>query len=293
LTKFAVIVAVILGLDSTKGTDLSGEALSVRFLDDKEALGIEGPNLGLQIAWAEPEVTSDVETGEWTRSDSDSVPYRLAGMSGSLRRRVLMGESMKVTREIWVSRNRALICARQTIANLGEDPFGVEALYPISIDGAEGFRFGFEDAAHWRVLAQLRYKNDRPATFIPHPGLEIEADPFLVLRDEREGSHLLIGYLSHYWHKASIDLAFRGEGNAVFSSLKAYCDFEGTALPPRGSRSSQWVYISLGQDANRMIDAYADRVGRFHSVEPPQDRPPSVYCTWYYHADEYNGLPTR
>ncbi len=66
------------------------------------------------------------------------------------------------------------------------------------------------------------------------------------------------------------------------------CQFDGIVIPPGGDRSSQWLLLSVGDRARELIDGFADAVGQFHGVKQPRQRPPSVFCTWYYHGFHYN-----
>ena len=115
----------------------------------------------------------------------------------------------------------------------------------------------------------------------------VSCDPFFIINNNRgEGNNLFIGYQTFDLHLAEIEISF--DGDLKLENITAKCDFEGVDVPPDGSRTSQWVIISQGSDPNLLIDDYTERIRAYYNSEEPGKNAPAVYCTWYYHADNYN-----
>jgi hypothetical protein len=73
-----------------------------------------------------------------------------------------------------------------------------------------------------------------------------------------------------------------------FDQFMTECEFDSCLIPQGGERTSQWVFIKLGTDPNKLIADYADRVGVYHGIKKPTKDAPSVFCTWYFHGYYYN-----
>jgi hypothetical protein len=187
--------------------------------------------------------------------------------------------------ETWVSDKDDLLAFRQTFKNKTKKTVKLNNLYPFYIDGKESFNFG--KISDWRILEQFRHKNDLPKSEIPLAAKSISCDPFFILNNDKGyGKNLLIGYQTFYLHLADMTISF--DKDLKLDNILGKCDFGSIEVPPDGSRTSQWVIIAQGDDANLLIDEYTNRIRTFYNMEEPQKNAPTVYCTWYYHADNYN-----
>ena len=251
-------------------------------------ISVSSDQFTLVSNWEAPVEIQDMDIYGWKHIARRQSNYQLAGMPGRLISDVFESAQCRVERQIFYSENNEVFCIRNIVTNIGGTPFKLQSINPLNINGAENFRVGGNSPANWRLLLQYRLKNQKPETIVPTAETNQSADPFMMIGDASADIHLFIGYLSHHLHKASVDITFKGDNNPEFSSLTTTCDFEGSVVPASGRRRSQWVYITSGKNGYDLIETYADRVGIYHSVAPPEANAPSVYCTWYYHADQYN-----
>jgi hypothetical protein len=225
----------------------------------------------------------------------------LFGLNGKLDLIVYSTSTGDVSIESWISDNSELIAFRQTFVNKSKKPVQLFSLYPLYLSKDESIKFG--NIADWRILKQFRHKNDLP--LVASPGAvvntsisDVEAvsapakamencDPFFIINNNKgEGKNLMIGYQTCYLHLA--DISISTDANRKLNEIAAKCDFEGVEVPQNGVRTSQWVIISSGDDPDKLMSDYSRRMRDFHNVEAPKKYAPSVYCTWYYHADNYN-----
>lgn len=225
------------------------------------------------------------EPGTWKLLSESSVDQNLAGVSGKLKTLKFSASTGEVECQTWMSEENDLIAFRQTFTNKTRKIVKLNNLYPLYIDGSKGLSFG--NAKDWRILEQFRHKNDLPVTEIPSAIKSIACDPFFIINNNKgEGKNLFIGFQTFSLHLAELDLSF--DQYALPKNITAKCEFEGVEVPPDGSRTSQWVIISSGDDAWQLIEDYTGRIRSYYNEEIPPDNAPAVYCTWYYHADTYN-----
>jgi Melibiase len=227
--------------------------------------------------------TSDLST--WKMISDVSSFKNLGGINGQMTSVSWAANTGQVDCETWISDNNKLVAFRQTFTNRTKKSVKLNALYPLFVDGKSSFRFG--EITNWLIMEQFRHKNDLPGSEAPAAGRSVSCDPFFIINDNRgEGNNLFIGYQTFNLHLAEIDISFDKE--LQVENITAKCDFEGAEVPPDGSRTSQWVIVSQGSDANLLIDEYTGRIRSFYNIDEPPKNAPTVYCTWYYHADNYN-----
>jgi hypothetical protein len=225
------------------------------------------------------------ETGTWKLLSESTVAQNLAGVSGKLKTLKYSASTGEIECQTWMSEANDLIAFRQSFTNKTRKTVKLNNLYPLYVDLSKGFSFG--DAKDWRILEQFRHKNDLPVTELPSPGKSIACDPFFIINNSKgEGKNLFIGFQTFSLHLAELDLSY--DQNALPKNIIAKCEFEGVEVPPDGSRTSQWVITSSGDDAWQLIEDYTGRIRSYYNYEIPPDNAPAVYCTWYYHADTYN-----
>ena len=241
------------------------------------------------------------DPSKWMLKSAEKDDKYLFGLNGKLDITVYSTNIGELRVESWISDNHELVAFRQSIVNKTKKQLRLLSLYPLHISKDEVFEFG--NIAEWRILKQFRQKNDLP--FVDSPGAVISnsisdvettvsaargtqnCDPFFIINNNMgKGRNLMIGYQTAYLHLADISVSISND--LKFNGITAKCDFEGVDVPLNGVRTSQWVIISSGDDPNRMISDYTRRMREFHNVRVPEKNAPSVYCTWYYHADSYN-----
>jgi hypothetical protein len=250
--------------------------------------------LSQKVSWTGIELTSHFLAPETAPATSDprtwkliaetSVSQKLGGVAGTLSTGSFLASTGQIDCEAWVSDNKNLVAFRQTFTNKTKKIVKLNNMYPLSVDGSS-VRFG--NTGEWRIFEQFRHKNDLPKTEIPQAGSSISCDPFVMINNKKGmGKNLLIGFQTFSFHLADVQMTFGKD--ASLEKILARCEFEGVEVPPDGSRTSQWVIVSQGSDANMLIEDYTARIRAYYDMKKPEGNAPAVYCTWYYHADTYN-----
>ena len=228
-------------------------------------------------------LTSD--PGNWKVVSESSVFKSIGGISGQLYTVAYSTNSGQLDCQTWISALNDIVAFRQIFTNKSKKPVKLNNLYPLYIDGKENFNFG--SIPDWRILEQFRQKNDLPLSEIPVAGETIACDPFFMINNNKGyGKNLFIGYQTFYYHLADIKISF--DNSLQLNNIISDCDFDGITIPPDGSRSSQWIIITQGADGNSLMKEYTERLRAFYDIKEPLKNAPSVYCSWYYHADNYN-----
>ena len=276
----------------------------------------DGVVADIRSGWMPPIATPQMPPWDWKHSDRREQDLVLAEWEGRVTLDRFEAGRCELTREVWLSADRNVAALRQTIGNRGPEPLTLQALLPLRCDGPDSLQVGGCGADNWDVLAQKRFKNDGPTAFRPgvfdgdlamaekpvgptgevveDTGDEtttVRADPFCVLRKraDPQAPALMIGYLSQTGHLARIVLQFVNDGasGAHLEHLTAECEFDGVALATGAERSSQWLIFAVGETQQLIVD-FADRVGRYHRVKPPQTPPPSVWCSFSVYGESFN-----
>jgi alpha-galactosidase len=259
---------------------------------DLDPISISTENIEITSFWTPPVIVENhLGEVEWKHTAREVNAKTLAGIKGEVVIDHFQTDGIQLLREFWYSFDQKEIAIRQKITNHGNRLINLECLIPLNLNGPKGLVFAENNRADtWRVLIQKRLKNGKPASIIPLDNHPIEIDPFCIFNVNSENTaDLLIGFLSQQGHLAHLELQFDGpEDDKKFSSLAAVCQFDGCLLPVGGERTSQWVYMSTGNNSNNLIACYTDRVGEFHGVKKPAGQAPSVFCTWYFHGRNYN-----
>lgn len=283
--------------------------LEIEAKDSTDDIVIRGTGINLTSTWIPP-ITQpkNVDADKWVFRNSKEETLRLAGRDGTVNRSLFTAIGLELTREVWQSDDA--VAVRHKLRNVGAEPIHLHALVPIECR-AESLRVDNLGAGHWRVLVHKRLKNGIPSSF--QPGVldddfkhvsrgmtemgdvpdevdrieQIEMDPCGLIQGKE--IILLIGFLSQKGHCARIQMQVATkEDETHLHTLKTECEFDGVPLPPGGERTSQWVFINAGQDANTLLDDFADCVGMYHGVAQPKERPPSVFCSWQFYGAHFN-----
>lgn len=239
--------------------------------------------------FSRPQIEGVSSSGPWSHVERTERERMLGGRAGTLTTDRFRSEGLELSRDTWISRDGRQAGFRHTLLNRADRPIRLRALHPFDSQGPEGFSLEREPK-DWTVLVEERHKNGLPRAVSPVKEPSFEADPFFLLdpgAGEKRG--ILIGHLSQMGHLAAVRAEFtEAADGTAFKRVFSDCQFDGIAVPPGGERSSQWLLLWMGDSPRALIDAYADAIGRFHGVRQPRQRPPSVFCTWYYHGFHYN-----
>ena len=247
---------------------------------------VSSEGLSFTVRILKPEtVPQSSDPGKW-KIISESFEFAgIGGLSGHLQTVSYSTNIGQMDCQTWISERNDLVAFRQIFTNKSKKPVKLNNLYPLFIDGTEMFSFG--TISDWLILEQFRHKNDLPKSESPSAGQTIICDPFFIINNKNgQGKNLFIGYQTFYYHLAEISVSF--DESLQLTDITSNCEFEGVTVPMNGSRTSQWVIISQGADANFLIKEYTKRVRTFYNIKEPLKNAPSVYCSWYYHADNYN-----
>jgi len=247
---------------------------------------ISSRNLQLTVNIVKPSTFPESsDPGKWKVINETPESRKLAGVAGELQTTTYETNIGLMICEAWTPDSKDLIAFRQTFTNKTKKQVRLNTIFPLYIEGKDPFSFG--EIKNWRILEQFRRKNDLPVTEMPVASKSVICDPFFIINNNNgNGNNLFIGFQTFSLHLADISISF--DRDLRLNNISANCDFEGTEVPPDGSRTSQWVVISAGDDTNQLIDDYTGRLREYYGVKEPARDAPSVYCTWYYHADNYN-----
>jgi hypothetical protein len=263
----------------------------LEYSDSNKNLTIQSDQVRIRSEWISPSIHPDISREEW-KHISRTVEYdELAGIPGNRTTDIFTNRFIEIERHIWISEDNKVVALRQKLSNVRKDPITLKLMVPLACNNAEDLILkGNPEARNWSINVQKRHKNDFPETVKPAGNLSIIADPFLAVSvgSDPDGPCLLIGYLDWLKHLASIKMSFINEqSETVFSGLYANCEFNDVEVPPDGTRTTQWIYITVGQDFIATVDEYTDRVAKYHNIKEPQRNAPSVFCSWYWYGKNY------
>lgn len=267
------------------------QGFMLEYSDSNKNLTIQSDQVIIKSSWIAPSIQPAVHSGKWKHVNRDVVYDELAGMPGNRTTDVFSNSGIVISRQLWISANSRIIALRQKLSNSRKDPVTLQSMTPLSCNGEGAFGMsGNPKVGDWYINVQKRRKNELPETVRPAGDISIVADPFLAIPVEPgpEGPCLLVGYLDWIKHLAHLEMEFKQvAGNPVFDRLTANCEFNDVVLPPGGDRTTQWIYITIGQDFNRTVHEYADRVANYHHIPVPPKNAPSLYCSWYWYGSNY------
>jgi hypothetical protein len=267
--------------------------LNITIPKSTDPILINGMDYSIISSWIAPQTKPAVTHKDfWKFENRDENRKALAGRAGSLISDQFSADNLSIIREVWISAGCEAIAIRQKVWNRSAKPVYLKALVPLYCEGKQSLVISNEqNAKNWDVLIQQRLKNGRPQTILPSESTEFEIDHFVLFhkRNQTKTPVLLIGFLSQMGHCARMWLQFdNNNGTTHLKHFMTECEFDGVLVPPGGERTSQWVFINMGINPNKLVADFADRVGVYHGIkEPPKDAP-SVFCTWYFHGADYS-----
>jgi hypothetical protein len=254
-----------------------------------EEIQITDENLSLITILPSPQdIYNTSDAISWKFQSTQTEALQLAEENGLMRSDIFSDGVNQLERKTWISDSHDFIAFRHVFTNISGENLKLNALYPFLLDeGHEQKLFGSNSVS--RVLTQKTFKNGKPAVEFPVSEAHITSDPFVIINDSVENKNLFIGSLSFELHLFALNIDFKEADNVTqIQRIEGKSDFENILLSPNEKRASQWVVLSQGAKPYELITKYTSRVNKFYSKEKPVERPPSVYCTWYYHADKYN-----
>ena len=276
-------------------------------------IAVDWPGTSLSLGFVPPRVNGRSTGDRWQHESRREELRSLAGGAGAWVCDTFATDGLRLEREVWISETHREVALRYTLTNLADDEVSLNELSPLHCYGIESLRIDGKTAGEWEVLRQATLKNEIPAavrlgTFdedyrhavyvigeqgdLPTDGhgqsVRVKMDSFGVLRptDPASRTNLLVGLLSQRDHLACIELETDSQRRRL-ERLTARCLFDGCRLPSGGRRSSQWVVVMGGDAVNPLVHRFADRVGRYHGVATPTQRPPAVWCSWYYYGPRF------
>ncbi len=267
------------------------QGLILEYSDSREHLTIQNDQIIIRSEWVSPSIQPAVTSGNWEHTDMYVAYDELAGRPGHRTTDVFSSSGIVIERQVWISTDRKVIAIRNKLSNFRNKVLTLHSMIPLSCNGKEAFQLlGNPDTESWYINAQKRRKKEFPETIRPSGDISIIADPFLAIpvEPDPEGPCLIVGYLDWSKHLAHLNMSFKKErGKTVFDGLTANCEFDDVVVPPNGERTTQWIYITLGQNFNGAVDEYADRVASYHHIPEPPKNAPTVYCSWYWYGKHY------
>jgi hypothetical protein len=270
---------------------LFSQVFDIEYSDNRHTLTIQSGLVGIKSEWITPSVNQSVFKGDWTHVSSSVIYNELAGIPGNRTSDIFNNKNIEVERQVWISTDKRVVALRQLLTNKGKNPFTLRSMTPLACKSNEAFMLkGNPAPENWIINIQKRHKNDFPESIRPESNTSILADPCFAipLATDTDGQCLLIGYLDWTKHLAGFNLSFRDEnGKTLVNGLYSICEFNDVEVPPDGTRTTQWIYITAGKNFNAALDEYAERVAKYHNVQKPPENAPSVYCSWYWYGLNY------
>ena len=267
------------------------QGLVVEYSDSYLNLSIQSEQIKMKCDWVMPSIQPAVPVGQWKHLNRIVVYDELAGMPGQRTTDIFILADIVMERQLWVSGDEKVVALRQKLRNSRKEALHLQAMFPLACEGNQSFQMPENpETEKWYINVQKRLKNEFPETVRPSDQNSVIADPFLAIPVESDpnGSCLLVGYLDWMKHLAHFDMSFmRKRGELVFKGLTAICEFDNVVVPPNGERTTQWIYITVGQDFNSSVEEYADRVGKYHHIAEPPRNAPTLYCSWYWYGLNY------
>jgi hypothetical protein len=268
-----------------------GQAFQLEYSDSHKTLTIQSEEVYIKTGWMSPSIHPAVSRGEWEHIDRTQVYDELSGIPGNRTTDLFRNRDIEIERQVWISNDNQIVALRQKLSNFRKDPLTLHLMVPLACKNSDAFQLKENpDAADWYVNVQKRRKNEFPVSLKPEGNTSVNADPFLaipVVRDP-EGPCLLMGYLDWTKHLAHMNMSFSDDqSKTVLNGLYANCEYNDVVVPPNGERTTQWIYITVGQDFVTTVDEYADRVAKYHNVPQPPGDAPSLYCSWYWYGLNY------
>jgi hypothetical protein len=272
--------------------DIQCQPFDIKYSDSFKSIIFQSGEAIIRGEWISPSIYPALKSTEWKHIGRSEVYDELAGIPGNRTTDVFSNSGIEIERHVWISSDNKVVALRQIITNNKKDAFSLNTIKPLSCDGIDGFQLPENpDAGKWSINLQKRRKNEFPETIIPRGNISITADPFISVPvgPDPKGPCLIIGYLDWTKHLAHFDISFKTDKEVTeFTGLNAVCEFNDVLVPPNGSRTTQWIYLTIGEDFNSTVNEYAERVGRYHNVNRPANNAPSVYCSWYWYGKNYS-----
>ncbi|MFH1569538.1 MAG: alpha-galactosidase, partial [Gemmatimonadota bacterium] len=204
----------------------------------------------------------------------------------------------------------AALACRLRLANRTPADLRVAWLSPVVV-GRGGLRLGEARARDWVLLRAPRQKNDMPACVrlgsdapgvwdavrgtpetggLPH-GSEGVSRPTRYVSSEvtglaTDGVAACFGVLPLDRQLVQAVVTLTPE-RADLESLRVDCLCDGSVVPAGGALESQWVLVAFAGDLEQALETYTRALLGAQPGRPRPDRPPTVWCSWYYYGDGF------
>ena len=221
-----------------------------------------------------------------------------------------------VARETWrPGADVPWLACRLRLVNRRAEPVEVAELTPLRARGADGLRFGATPVGDWVLLRQPRHKNDMPACVrlgdtgpavfdavrgSPETGGQPQASgsataPTRFVSSEltvlRGGGALLclgVMPLDRQLVRCQLQLT---PARTQLQELTVVCECDGQLVDPGDELVGQWVLAQLDDDLDTAVER---NTAALQAIQPGArdhvargERPPSVWCSWYYYGDGF------
>ncbi|MEK9164005.1 MAG: hypothetical protein AAB342_01480, partial [Chloroflexota bacterium] len=225
-------------------------------------------------------------------------------------------DSLAITVEFALPKERAFLLIRITAKNIGAKPFRVIRLNPaflgplhrtgvvrISPDAAPPTFFS-NGWSSWSFAGAVTSRRQQPHTnldWLQGPPNHNPATPFSEIRGQFSGDmfgvlaeptrrHAIVaGFLSQREQFGSVDVV----ANALSPSLRLRAQCDDVVVPPGGEIQTDWAYVQLlaGYDLDPLAE-YAQAVARENSARVPAETPVG-WCSWYHYFDKVTEADMR
>ena len=287
MKKYSLVVFLVF-----LGVYTSAQELIVNFTNSKQTFTIQNDKLTIKTTWASPVTQPAFADAGWKHAGRSTNQVKLSGLWGNSISDIFSNQTLELEREVWLSNDKTVVAIRQKLTNKGKENIRLNRLLPLAVTSDDALTLKQNpNPANWHILVEKRFKNDIPEVVVPKGDVSIKADPFFItpVGADPNGASLLIGYLNQTSHLAHLDLSFKNANDkTLLKGLYGEAEFNGVIVPPGGERTTQWVYITIGSTFENTIRDYTERVAIYHNIPPPQKTAPTVFCSWYYHAWDYN-----
>ena len=199
------------------------------------------------------------------------------------------------------------VAARLTVTNIGRSPLYPLRLTPLRVRNIP--TLGFHGTHDWLFVREPRMKNDMPAGVrlgdsgpaawdaargIPetggvarngggHPPTRFVSSEATVLASAANA--VCFGYMPITEQLVETEIRLEGTEREL-SSVESSCLCDGARLDAGASISSQWLVILEAGTPEAVLADYAELLRATGAPRATADqRPPSVWCSWYYYGD--------
>lgn len=196
-----------------------------------------------------------------------------------------------------------------TLRNTSEESVSLVSLSPLVTTHPRGLSLNGEtETARWRRFSNGWQSWSNARSFGPDEAQRVSRLPFWRhqipnpnhladgiqghLRSELVGavtdplrSSVVLGFIRADRQLCGLDIDLTPSG---LERLEASCDLDGVTFSPAEEITSEPLMIVAGDDANVLLERWADELGSRQAARVPE-RPPSGWCSWYFYFTSVTG----